>query len=114
MSFDVYKGILANRPVLQRHHVNCRDVVAAKLPIAGRNFRVLEVAKADGAAGRNRSLRGRAFQATRADIQEVAMIEVDVLRRMLRLHLKVAGALHGRYDTGQYASRCGGERARNL
>src|SRR5690349_11700726 len=87
VALDVHERVVADGPVLQRHHVDRGDVVPAELPVAGRDLVVLEVAVADRAPRGDGPSRGGALQAARADVQESTIINSNILRRMFRLDL---------------------------
>src|SRR6185503_7368870 len=88
-AFDVAKAVVAESPLLKGHHVDGADVVAAEQPVRGRHPRVLENAIADGtlhSAGIGILPRGP-FDGADADVAEPAVVDVNILRRILRFDL---------------------------
>src|SRR5205823_5725425 len=88
-SFDVPENVVADGPVLQRHHVNGADVVSAEQPVGGRNPGVLENAIANRALhrARVRILSRRTLDRAHANVAEAAVVNVNALRRVLGFDL---------------------------
>src|SRR2546426_12580215 len=79
--FNIPEKIVAEGPVLQRHHVNGRNIVAAEQPVSRRHLVVVELAIADRALHRAdiRILSSRTLDRTHANVPETAVVNVDVL-----------------------------------
>ena len=101
-TFDIAKNIVAESPVLERHHVDARDVIAAEKPVLGWDFCIFEIAEThrtvDGL--HLRVLVGGTFDGADADIAETAVVNVDIARGTFGFDLDAVGAGFGKSEIG--------------
>ena len=96
-AFYVSKGVVAENPFIEGHHVDGGDVVAVEEPIGGRNFVVFEIAEAHGAADGVDVwiVAGGAFDGADADVAEAAVEDVDVARGVFGFDFDAVGTGFG-------------------